>query len=186
MSKKTKDLIEIAEGFDPYSVVDTAIGGLENATAVNRKNYAYLDYADLDKDGNPAIKGEYVTLASGIYYALGLYDVYGYYYNPNITGNDFYTVYAGKVDNRGVWTGANQTVRQADELTFARKAATTEVYATGANVNFIDTTARKCLSFNLRKARSIFEFNRMKIITALEASFANCFDAGWDCYTGKV
>ena len=141
MSKKTKDLIEIAEGFDPYSVVDTAIGGLENATAVNRKNYAYLDYADLDKDGNPAIKGEYVTLASGIYHALGLYNVYGYYYNPNITGNDFYTVYAGKVDNRGKWTGANQTVRQADELTFARKAATAEVYATGANVNFIDTTA---------------------------------------------
>ncbi len=141
MSKKTKDLIEIAEGFDPYSVVDTAIGGLENATAVNRKNYAYLDYADLDKDGNPAIKGEYVTLASGIYHALGLYNVYGYYYNPNITGNDFYTVYAGKVDNRGKWTGTDQTVRQADELTFARKAATTEVYATGANVTFIDTTA---------------------------------------------
>ncbi|MBR1967042.1 MAG: hypothetical protein IKA22_10585, partial [Lentisphaeria bacterium] len=141
MSKKTKDLIEIAEGFDPYSVVDTAIGGLENATAVNRKNYAYLDYADLDNDGNPAIKGEYVTLASGIYHALGLYNVYGYYYNPNITGNDFYTVYAGKVDNRGKWTGTDQTVRQADELTFARKAATAEVYATGANVNFIDTTA---------------------------------------------
>ena len=141
MSKKTKDLIEIAEGFDPYSVVDTAISGLENATAVNRKNYAYLDYADLDNDGNPAIKGEYVTLASGIYHALGLYNVYGYYYNPNITGNDFYTVYAGKVDNRGKWTGTDQTVRQADELTFARKAATAEVYATGANVNFIDTTA---------------------------------------------
>lgn len=137
MSKTTKELIEIVEDFDPQNVVDTTIGGLGAAdTKVNGKNTAYY-VADYDQYGQISatnIKGSYVDLAGTgkVYYALGMSNVYGFYYNPNITGTAAYSVYAGLVDNKG---------QAGKSMTFARKAAASTVYATGANVNFVDTTA---------------------------------------------
>ena len=139
------------------------------------------------KDGSVDFsKASYVSLTGdAVFFALGNANVTAYYWNEKLDTTVAKTVAAGTVNNWG---------QAATSLTFARKAVTKKVYATGVDVTLFDTTGGDIFAgaynkYDKKNANAALSKTEGDVeITILNSTVKNVYAGGEgdDVYYGDV
>ena len=174
---KTKDLVN--KTFDPEGVASDVISDiLDNASGavfVNGKTKkGKFDKKTQTVSGlENAVE---IVETKGIYYALGTSDVNAYYFNENLYDANF-TVASG------IAAGVFNNYGTGMDLTFARGAATTKIYAYGQNVTLFDTKAGDVFAagynkFDKKNPAAIEAVEGDSTITVMNSTVSNIYAGG--------